>query len=178
LTLQGRQRVGVVGPNGCGKSTLLKVLAGMLSPLAGRCTVSVPVAYLDQGVAGLVPQRSVIDQALEADAAAGESAWRMKLAQLGLDASRLALPSGQLSGGERLKAALALALYATPPAQLLLLDEPGNHLDLPSLEALENLLRGYPGTLLVVSHDDAFMQRLDLTDRLEATEAGWRIGPW
>ncbi len=178
LTLQGRQRIGVIGPNGCGKSTLLKVLAGLLIPLAGRCTVSVPVAYLDQRVERLVQQRSVIEQVLELDAAPGESAWRMKLAQLGLDAPRLELPSGQLSGGERLKAALALALYASPPAQLLLLDEPGNHLDLPSLEALENLLRSYSGALVVVSHDDAFMQRLGLTDRLEATGTGWCISPW
>jgi ATPase subunit of ABC transporter with duplicated ATPase domains len=102
----------------------------------------------------------------------------MKLAQLGLDAHRLVLPSGQLSGGERLKAALALALYANPPAQLLLLDEPGNHLDLPSLEALETLLRGYTGALVVVSHDEAFLRRLELTDRLEATETGWRLSPF
>ncbi|EYC51942.1 ABC transporter ATP-binding protein [Hylemonella gracilis str. Niagara R] len=178
LALHGQQRVGVIGPNGCGKSTLLKVLSGAQAPLAGRCIVSVPAAYLDQHVTGLSLRLTVIDQALETDPAAGESAWRMKLAQLGLDAHRLALPSGQLSGGERLKAALALALYANPPAQLLLLDEPSNHLDLPSLEALETLLRGYTGALLVVSHDEAFLRRLELTDRLEAMETGWRLSPF
>lgn len=84
-------------------------------------------------------------------------------------------PSGALSGGERLKAALACALYADPPAQLLLLDEPSNHLDLPSLHALETMLRGYRGALVVVSHDDAFMDSLELTHRLTATAAGWRL---
>jgi ATPase subunit of ABC transporter with duplicated ATPase domains len=80
-----------------------------------------------------------------------------------------------LSGGERLKAALACALYADPPAQWLLLDEPGNHLDLASLQALEAMLQQYPGALAVVSHDDAFLDRLGLTHRLQATAQGWRM---
>lgn len=84
-------------------------------------------------------------------------------------------PSGSLSGGERLKAALACALYADPPPCLLLLDEPGNHLDLPSMLALESMLRGYPGALVVVSHDEAFLDNLALTDRLRATQG---VGSW
>jgi hypothetical protein len=71
----------------------------------------------------------------------------MHLAQMGLDAQLAAAPVGTLSGGERLKVALACALYAHPPAQLLLLDEPSNHLDLASLEALEAMLRQYQGAL-------------------------------
>jgi ATPase subunit of ABC transporter with duplicated ATPase domains len=73
---------------------------------------------------------------------------------------------------------LACILYADPPPQLLLLDEPGNHLDLPTLEALEALLRHYRGALLVVSHDDVFLDRLALTDRLQAGADGWRLQPW
>jgi len=84
------------------------------------------------------------------------------------------LPCALLSGGERLKAALACELYAEHPAQLLLLDEPDNHLDLPSREALENLLRQYRGALLVVSHDEAFLGRLQLEARLECGAGGWR----
>jgi ATPase subunit of ABC transporter with duplicated ATPase domains len=99
---------------------------------------------------------------------------RTRLAQLGLPAARVELPSGLLSGGERLKAALACELYAEHPAQLLLLDEPDNHLDLPSREALENLLRQYRGALLVVSHDDAFLDQLALEARLERAQDGWR----
>lgn len=178
LTLGGQQRVGLVGPNGCGKSTLLKVLAGQLQPLAGTCRTPEKGIHLDQRLASLAPQRSVLEQMRDANRTATESALRMRLAQLGLDARKIVVPSDSLSGGERLKAALACVLYADPPAQLLLLDEPGNHLDLPSLQALETMLRSYQGALVVVSHDDAFMDRLGLTHRLVATGQGWRLEPW
>jgi ATPase subunit of ABC transporter with duplicated ATPase domains len=88
------------------------------------------------------------------------------------------VPSGALSGGERLKAALACGLYADPPAQLLLLDEPSNHLDLPSVQALETLLAHYGGALVVVSHDEDFMNALRLTHRLRAAPDGWLLEGW
>jgi ATPase subunit of ABC transporter with duplicated ATPase domains len=178
LLLTGRQRVGVIGPNGCGKSTLLKLLAGQLAPLAGRCEVRAVTAYLDQHLAGLAPQRSAIEHLTAANSQLGAGELRSRLALMGLDAQRAAMPSGLLSGGERLKAALACAIYADPPAQLLLLDEPSNHLDLAAVEALESALRQYQGALLVVTHDDAFMNALDLTDRLRAGPDGWRLTPW
>lgn len=166
LTITGQQRIAVVGPNGSGKSTLLKILDGQLSPLSGRCEVRARTAYLDQQLAGLAPQRSAIQHLLDANREAGEAALRTHLAQMGLDAQLAAAPVGTLSGGERLKVALACALYAHPPAQLLLLDEPSNHLDLASLEALEAMLRQYKGALVVVSHDEVFLQALHLTSRL------------
>jgi ATPase subunit of ABC transporter with duplicated ATPase domains len=175
LTVTGQQRIGVVGPNGCGKSTLLKLLAGQVAPLAGRCELRARTAYLDQQLAQLQPQRSAIEHLLDANREAGESTLRTHLAQMGLEAARAAAPVATLSGGERLKVALACALYAHPPAQLLLLDEPSNHLDLPSLEALEAMLTQYQGALLVVSHDAAFLRALGLTATLEATSAGWRL---
>jgi ATPase subunit of ABC transporter with duplicated ATPase domains len=178
LNLNAQQRVGVVGANGCGKSTLLKVLAGRLAPLAGVCQVADGCIYLDQRLANLDPARSVLEQVLAANRTASVGTLRTYLAQLGLDASQIAAPSGTLSGGERLKAALACVLYAEPPAQLLLLDEPGNHLDLPSLAALETMLRSYRGGLIVVSHDDALLNQLQLTDRLLATDQGWRLEAW
>lgn len=178
LALAGPRRVGVIGPNGCGKSTLLRVMAGLLAPLSGTCQVNVGCAYLDQRLTSLDPLRSVLEQMQAAHPGATQGNQRMQLAQLGLDAGKIMVPSGSLSGGERLKAALACALYAERPAQLLLLDEPGNHLDLPSLRALEALLTGYQGALLVVSHDDAFLDALALTDRLSATPQGWRLAPW
>lgn len=178
LLLTGQQRVGIVGPNGCGKSTLLKVLARKLQPVAGRCKIYVEGVYLDQCLATLDPQRSVLDQMQRANSLTDAGELRMRLAQLGLDAGAITVPSGLLSGGERLKAALACALHADPPPSLLLLDEPGNHLDLASLRALECMLDGYRGALVVVSHDDAFMNQLALTHRLRAGAQGWRMEPW
>jgi ATPase subunit of ABC transporter with duplicated ATPase domains len=169
LTITGRQRIGLLGANGCGKSTLLKVIAGLLPPQAGHCEVIGRVAYLDQRLAQLDPQRSAIEHLLAANPAKEEAELRTRLAQIGLDAERAARPTGLLSGGERLKAALACALYAHPPVQLLLLDEPSNHLDLASIEALEAMLRQYQGALVVASHDQMFMDTLDLTHSLSAT---------
>ncbi len=174
LQLTGPRRVAVTGRNGCGKSTLLKVIAGVLSPMGGVCEVKVRSAYLDQHLAALLPDRSVLELLQGRNRPADPSVLRTRLAQLGLPAARVELPSALLSGGERLKAALACELYAEHPAQLLLLDEPDNHLDLPSREALEHVLRQYRGALLVVSHDDTFLGRLDLDARLECTETDWR----
>lgn len=177
LLLRGRQRIGIIGLNGCGKSTLLRVLAGQIEPLSGTCKVTSKSAYLDQRLANLDPEQSVLEQLQLANRSTTEGELRMLLAQLGLDAQKITTPSGLLSGGERLKGALACILYADSPPQLLLLDEPNNHLDLPSAQALETMLRGYQGALLVVSHDDAFLENLALTDRLLATEQGWHLEP-
>ena len=178
LGLSAGQRVGVIGPNGCGKSTLLKVLAGRIAALAGSCQVTDAGVYLDQRLADLDPTRTVLEHLTTANRTVAQGTLRTWLAQMGLDAQKIIAPSSMLSGGERLKAALACVLYADPPAQLLLLDEPGNHLDLPSLQALETMLRSYRGALVVVSHDDAFLDNLALTDRLSADENGWRLDPW
>ncbi|OKH87641.1 ABC-F family ATP-binding cassette domain-containing protein [Thalassospira sp. TSL5-1] len=177
LTVGGQQRIGVVGANGCGKSTLLRMLAGQLKPLHGTCHVPTKTAHLDQRLTSLDPDKTVLTQLQEAHPEAAEGDLRMRLAQLDLDAAKITIPSGKLSGGERLKAALACILYAAVPPQLLLLDEPGNHLDLPSLQALETMLRAYQGTLIVVSHDETFLRNLDLTEQLCATQQGWKLVP-
>jgi ATPase subunit of ABC transporter with duplicated ATPase domains len=175
LKMFGGQRIGLIGPNGCGKSTLLKLLAGQLDALAGRCDVLVKASYLDQHVTGLQQDRSVLEQLREVNNGLSEGQLRNRLAQLGLGAEKIVLPSASLSGGERLKAALACALYTDEPEQLLLLDEPSNHLDLASMEALEQMLREYRGAFLVASHDEAFLDNLGLTARLQATAQGWQI---
>jgi len=150
-------------------------MAGQVSPVSGRCTAHAPVAWLDQRLAGLAPDASVLTQLREATPAAAASVLRTRLALLGLEAGHIEGPSGRLSGGERLKAALACVLYAEQPAGLLLLDEPGNHLDLDGLEALESMLRQYRGALVIVSHDEALLERLGLTHRLDLSREGLRL---
>ncbi|SNS87218.1 ABC-F family ATP-binding cassette domain-containing protein [Pseudomonas segetis] len=178
LVLNNTQRVAITGPNGCGKSTLLKVMAGLVQPLAGACKISGAFAYLDQQLLGSSPEKSALEQLRAVNTGLDQSELRTRLAQLGLEADAVMQPSGCLSGGERLKVALACALYADVPAQLLLLDEPSNHLDLVSLQALEQTLCAYRGGLMVVSHDEVFLQQLQLTHRLAPDSAGWTLAPW
>lgn len=173
LSLQRGERLAITGASGSGKSTLLKVLAGTLLPQQGRVQHAVAHAWLDQQLSGLCPQTSTLVQLQAVNPSAEQGDLRSRLALLGLDATRALFPTALLSGGERLKAALACALYADPPAQLLLLDEPGNHLDLDSLAALETMLRQYRGTLVVISHDEALLDRIGITARLHASAAGW-----
>lgn len=175
LMLTSGQRIGIVGRNGGGKSTLLKVMAGQTQPLSGNCWITANYAWLDQHLITLDPQRTVLEQMLEANRTAGEGNLRTRLAQLGLDADKIQVASGLLSGGERLKAALACVLYADPAPELLLLDEPSNHLDLASLHALESMLSGYQGAFMVVSHDEVFLNNLNLTGRLLLEESRWQL---
>ena len=175
LTLTRGQRIALVGPNGCGKSTLLKVLAGQLPVVSGQARTFVTTAYLDQHLGLLKPERSVLEQLQSLNRQLNEGELRTRLAQLGLNADRINLPCNRLSGGERLKAAMACVFYAASPTQLLLLDEPANHLDLPSVQALESMLKQYSGTLVVTSHDEVFLTAIGVTHRLEASPTGWLI---
>ena len=115
-------------------------------------------ALLDQSLSSLPAQATALSLLRDARPDAGDADARTRLALLGLDAERSLRPLSTLSGGERLKAALAAVLYAHAPPQLLLLDEPGNHLDLPSLAALEQMLSQFRGTLMLVSHDPALLR--------------------
>jgi ATPase subunit of ABC transporter with duplicated ATPase domains len=166
--MNGPKRLGLVAPNGFGKSTLLKVLAGMLTPVSGTCEVDVPVAYLDQHTDVLDRDRSAADNLMTRNARMPEADTRTRLALLGLVGDQVLKPTGTLSGGERLIAALATVLYAECPAQLLLLDEPTNHLDLVAMEAVTQTLNQYRGALIVASHDEDFLQTIGLDGLLTA----------
>ncbi|WP_395607340.1 ABC-F family ATP-binding cassette domain-containing protein [Pseudomonas sp. B22129] len=177
LNVMGPVRIAVRGPNGCGKSTLLKLLAGQWHAISGECSVRVPSAYLDQRLALLDGRRSLVEQLNLLGTPLAEAELRTRLALLQLDALHVTRPAGQLSGGERLKAAMAVALWRQVPAQMVLLDEPTNHLDLESVLAFEQALRGFTGAIVVVSHDEAFLQAIKPTHTLDWHAEGWRLAP-
>jgi ATPase subunit of ABC transporter with duplicated ATPase domains len=168
----GAARIAIRGPNGCGKSTLLRVIAGEIAPASGRCRV-LHAVLLDQHLATLDPGRSLLDQLRELATDIDEGRLRQYLALAGLRPDRVLRPSGSLSGGERMRGALLCAVLREPAPRLLLLDEPTNHLDLGGVEALEAMLASWPGALVVVSHDERFLQGLGLTHRLDWSPAGW-----
>lgn len=166
LTLTGPARMAVIGANGSGKSTLLRAIAGKVAVLGGELSRSCHIGWLDQHAGLQCPERTAVQSLYESNPELPQAEARTRLAQMGIDADRALLKIHQLSGGERLKVALAAQLYAAQPPQLLLLDEPDNHLDLPSRIALEQMLIQYPGALLVVSHDEAFLQGIRLDSQL------------
>ncbi|WP_222192683.1 ABC-F family ATP-binding cassette domain-containing protein [Modestobacter italicus] len=157
-------RIGVVGVNGAGKTSLLKLLVGEAQPDAGRVVVgqTVSAAYLSQHVTELDPRQRVLeavqDVARIAKIGNQEISASTLAERFGFAANRQWTPVGDLSGGERRRLQLLRLLMAEP--NVLLLDEPTNDLDIDTLTALEDLLDGFPGTVLVVSHDRYFVDRV------------------
>ena len=161
LAIRGPERIALTGPNGAGKSTLLRVINGELEPEAGWTKrADGRVAYLSQRLDLLDLDRTVAEN-LAAFAPGMPQAQRMNLlARFLFRGSRIHLPVGVLSGGERLRATLACVLCAEPAPQLLLLDEPTNNLDLVSVGQLEGALSAYQGAFVVVSHDERFLAEI------------------
>ena len=158
LTIQGPERIALTGPNGAGKSTLLRVVNGEIEPEGAAIKrFDGRIAYLSQRLDLLELDRTVA-QSLAAFAPRMPEAQRMNLlARFLFRGSRIHLPVGVLSGGERLRATLACVLYAEPAPQLLLLDEPTNNLDLVSVGQLESALNAYEGAFVAISHDERFL---------------------
>ena len=167
LTLAGPERVAITGPNGSGKSTLLALIAGTLVPWSGTVRVGVPFALFDQRVTLLDPARSIADNFLARNPGTTNNQCRAALARFRFRADAADRIAGTLSGGQMLRAGLACVLGAPQPPQLLILDEPGNHLDVESLNAVETGLAAYDGALLVVSHDSAFLDAIGVDRAIE-----------
>ncbi len=178
FTLRRGDRIGLVGPNGAGKSTLVKLILGTLQADAGhvRLGTNVVPAYFDQMRELLDPERTV------AETISPGSEWvevngarkhvMSYLAEFLFPPRRAQSPVRMLSGGERNR--LLLARLFARPANVLVLDEPTNDLDIESLELLEQALQEYPGTLLLVSHDRTFLDNV-VTQTLAAEGAGaWK----
>jgi len=170
LDIVGPERLVIAGRNGAGKTTLLRVLAGELAPLDGQLRRGVPrdaIAYLDQHTSLLDVGRTVRDAFAARHPQAARNAVHAALARFRFRAQAAEQAVATLSGGERLRAALACVLGGPVVPRLLLLDEPTNHLDLEHLEAVEQALRGYDGALVVVSHDAEFVEAIGAKRRVE-----------
>jgi ATPase subunit of ABC transporter with duplicated ATPase domains len=163
LRVVGPERVAVSGPNGAGKTTLLRLAAGELEPTAGRTVRGARAAFLDQETALLGSEGRLIDAFRRLNPQADDNRAYAALARFLFRNAAAEKPLAALSGGERLRAALACVLMGDAPPQLLILDEPTNHLDLDSIAAVEAALRGYDGALLVVSHDRDFLDAIRIT---------------
>ena len=169
LVVTRGERVGVVGPNGAGKTVLVRVLAGDLEPGTGTrwAGPGIEVGYLSQAAAGLDPRASVIDALRAGRSLAEDEAVRRLMAFL-FDYEQVRRPVATLSGGERTR--LAFLLLMTDQPNCLVLDEPTNHLDVDSIEVLEDALEHYDGTVVAVSHDRYFLDRI--ADRIVHVEEG------
>ncbi len=178
LRIMRGDRIGLIGPNGAGKSTLIRIILGTLPPDSGsaRLGSNVEVAYFDQLREQLDPERTVVDTISQGSDWVEIGTQRKHvmsyLADFLFSAQRAKAPIKMLSGGERNR--LLLARLFARPANLVVLDEPTNDLDIESLELLEERLQGYGGTLLLVSHDRRFLDNV-VTQTLAAEGGGsWR----
>ena len=169
--LAGPERVAVSGPNGAGKTTLIRLATGDLAPTSGAVKRSVPVALLDQRAALLNDDETILRNFRRLNPAASQNDAHAALARFLFRNTAAHQAAGTLSGGERLRAALACLLCAATPPQLLILDEPTNHLDLASIEAVEAALSGYDGALLVVSHDADFLETIGIERTIDLGES-------
>jgi ATP-binding cassette subfamily F protein uup len=163
-TLLRGDKVGLIGPNGSGKTTLLKLILGELQPTAGKVRQGskLQVAYFDQMRAGLDLDATLVDTISPGsewvEVAGGRKHVMSYLTDFLFSPARANSPVRTLSGGERNR--LLLARLFALPANVLVLDEPTNDLDIDTLDLLEELLAGYPGTVFLVSHDRRFLDNV------------------
>jgi ATP-binding cassette subfamily F protein uup len=181
LRLMRGDRLGLIGPNGAGKSTLIKLMLGTLAPDTGsvRLGTNLEIAYFDQMREALDPEKTV------ADTISPGSDWievggtrkhvMTYLAEFLFQPQRAGSPVKTLSGGERNR--LLLARLFARPANLLVLDEPTNDLDIESLEMLESTLQDYRGTLLLVSHDRTFLDNVVTQTLVAEGDGRWTEYP-
>ena len=163
LIMRKGERIGILGPNGCGKTTLLRTVLGELSPAAGTVVLgkNTRIGYLDQARSGLDPEQFVHEAVGEGDWVTVAGHKRHKIGYLedflfSRDEQRKRIST--LSGGER--ARLLLARLMLEEANLIILDEPTNDLDIPTMQVLEEAFNAFPGCVLVVTHDRWFLDRI------------------
>ena len=165
--MYGPMRIAVKGPNGSGKTTFVKLILKELEPVAGETILGAQrIAYLDQNVAKLREEDTLLENAKRISGLEDEAA-RKWLARFLFKDAEVFKKVEVLSGGERMRAALACILAGDKPPQLLVLDEPTNNLDLSSIERIESALMNYRGALIVISHDEDFVRNIGVEEEIE-----------
>lgn len=168
LTVVGPERIAIIGANGSGKTTLLKLIAQQLQPTAGVMSIGVQhVVYLDQYLSILDQQQTVLENFKRLNPDEKETECRTRLAIFLFSADAALKKVAYLSGGEKMRAALACILMGQHAPQLILLDEPTNNMDLESIASIERALRSYKGALIAVSHDVTFLQNIGIEKEIE-----------
>ncbi len=154
------ERVFLLGANGCGKTTLFKIITGELQPVEGTTKIgaNIQIGYFDQKQQNLSPEKEAIDEVWDTYPSMTQTEVRNAMAAFLFKNDDVFTPINSLSGGERARVALIKLMLSG--SNFLILDEPTNHLDIKSREALEDALSGYDGTMLVVSHDRYFINKL------------------
>ncbi|MBA3989154.1 MAG: hypothetical protein C0463_08525 [Idiomarina sp.] len=170
FSLKAANKLRIQGSNGVGKSVLLKVIEGRMPPKQGQLHGNYDTHVLDQHFSLISEHQNGLDNLLNYTQNLTLTEARTHLAQVGLGADKVMLEAASLSGGEQMKLALLMVMLAgvesTKP-QLLILDEPDNHLDLEAKQQLASALRQYHGAILLVTHDDAFAMDVGVTDTLD-----------
>ncbi|PXW95783.1 ATP-binding cassette subfamily F protein uup [Sphaerotilus hippei] len=178
LTILRGDKVGLIGPNGAGKTTLLKMLLGQLEPDSGtvKLGTQMQVAYFDQMRGALNPEATLVDTISPGsewiDSPSGRKHVMSYLGDFLFSPARANSPVKSLSGGERNR--LLLARLFAKPANVLVLDEPTNDLDIETLDLLEELLQNYPGTVFLVSHDRRFLDAVITSTLVSEGDGHWR----
>lgn len=166
ISIRGPERLAIEGANGTGKSTLLSCIEGKLQPQVGSVAVHVPYTLIDQEMSFLDPEETIREAFARLDPLATENDRRATLARFLFRGDDADQKVGSLSGGQKMRAGLACSLGHSEPRQLLLLDEPSNHLDMEAVETLEAALRAYDGAVVVVSHDQSFLSQINVKRRI------------
>ncbi|WP_131782401.1 ribosomal protection-like ABC-F family protein [Legionella gresilensis] len=167
LTLLGKDRLAITGKNGAGKSTLIKIILGHLKPQEGKIYRGFSVAcYLDQNLNYLDESLTLVENLCLKNPSFSLQEAYARLAAFNFRNKLAMKRASELSGGEYMRAGLAISLAAEKQPQLLILDEPTNHLDIRSIEAIEEMICAYQGTLIVVSHDQNFLTNIGITNSI------------
>ncbi len=162
LAIKAGEKIHLRGVNGCGKSTFLKTIQGLIKPIAGEIYSNAKLVYLDQNFCLLNQNISAYEFLKSTDSNLSEQQIRTALGNLQIRRDKSLAPISTLSGGERLKVALVALKFQT--VELLLLDEPDNHLDIESRELLARAIRSFHGSIILVSHDELFVKECGIEE--------------